>query len=98
MARRRVRIALARALGTAARADDPAVLATCATANGPVSPEAARKVEVTIREDGSLTLRRCDGTASGGETCKTRRGKVATEGLEAIRAAIPARFRPLPEG
>ncbi len=70
-----------------ALADDSAVLAEYWTDSGSLPPEYAWETSVTILEDGHLTLKHCKGYETDGPACKTRRAKVSTEALAAIRTA-----------
>jgi hypothetical protein len=83
------RIALfALALGTPAWAQD--TLATYHADNCCLPPEYAYEVNVTILQDGNLTLTRCEGYATEGPDCQTRRAQVPADALQAIRAAALA--------
>lgn len=66
------------------------VLATYHTDNCCLPPEYAFEVNVTILEDGALTLTRCEQYETEGPGCTTRRAKVPAADLEAIRAAAAA--------
>lgn len=72
---------------TAALADDAAVLAEYWTNSGSLPPEYAWETNITIHENGDLTLKHCKGYETEGPACKTRRAKVAGEALAAIRSA-----------
>lgn len=75
-------------LATASVADEPAVLATYHADNCCLPPEFAWETNVTILDDGKLTLEQCTGYATEGVGCKTRRATVSEAALQAIRAAV----------
>ena len=88
-----------------AHAEDAApVLAEYWTDSGSLPPEFAWETDVTILEDGTLTLKHCKGYETEGPACKTRRAKVSSNALAAIRTAAkdsglaekPARETDLP--
>ena len=70
-----------------ARAEDAGILAEYWTDSGSLPPEYAWETTVTIREDGTLTLKHCKGYETEGTACKHRRARVPDEALETIRAA-----------
>lgn len=74
----------------AALAKDSPVLATYYTNNCCLPPEYAYEVTVTIHEDGTLTLLRCEEYATEGPGCKTRRAKVTDAALAEILVAAGA--------
>lgn len=81
-------LALLLALSAApALAEDAPILAKYWTNNGSLPPEYAWETDVTILEDGALTLKHCTGYETEGPACKTRRTKVAEDALDAIRTA-----------
>ena len=82
---------MALALATSGLTKEAAVLAVHKTNNCCLSPEYAMDVTITIRADGKLTLRLCEGYATDSSGCITRRAKVSESVLEAIRAAALAR-------
>ncbi len=73
-----------------ASAEEAPVLAEYWTNNGSLPPDYAWETSVTILADGALTLKRCTGYETEGPACKTRRAKVASAAVEAIRAAAIA--------
>lgn len=77
-------LALVLALTLPAQAQDAAILAEYWTDSGSLPPEYAWDTTVTIREDGTLTLKHCKGYETEGPACKTRRAKVAEDALAAI--------------
>jgi hypothetical protein len=74
----------------AAFAEDSPIVATYGTHNGSLPPEYAWDNHVVIQEDGKMEVRHCKGYETEGPGCKTRRGKVTLEAIEAIRAAALA--------
>ncbi len=56
--------------------------------SGSLPPEYAWEVGVTISEDGQLVLKHCTGYETEGPACKTRKAKVSTDQMDAIRAAV----------
>lgn len=70
-----------------ARAEDAPILAEYWTDSGSLPPEYAWETTVTIREDGTLTLKHCKGYETEGPACKHRRARVADDVLETIRTA-----------
>jgi hypothetical protein len=78
---------LSLSLAPAIHAQDVDVLATYHADNCCLPPEYAWEANVTILEDGRLTLERCTGYATEGSGCKSRRAKVPEAALEAIRTA-----------
>lgn len=72
---------------TAAGAEDASLLAEYRTSSGSLPPQYAWSTNVTILDDGALTLRHCKGYETEGPACKTRRAKVPEDALSAIRAA-----------
>ena len=75
------------ALAGAGQADD-APLAGVHSNNGSVPPPYHEHMRVTVAQDGTVTLRACQGYGEG--DCITRRGSAAPAALEAIRAAAIA--------
>ena len=73
-----------------ALAQEAPVLATYYTDSGSLPPEYAWETNVTIYEDGRLTLRRCSGYETEGPACKDRKAKVDPAALDAIREAALA--------
>lgn len=73
-----------------ALAQEPPVLATYYADSGSLPPEYAWETNVTIYEDGRLTLRRCTGYETEGPACKDRKAKVEPAALQAIREAALA--------
>lgn len=74
----------------AALADDAPIFVSYGTSNGSLPPEYAWDNKVTIHEDGKLLIKHCKGYETEGSACKTRKGKVTPEAMEAIRAAALA--------
>ena len=81
---------MALALATSGLTKEPAVLARNKPNNCCLSPEYAMDVTITIRADGKLILKLCEGYATNSPGCITRRAKVSESVLEAIRAAATA--------
>ena len=81
---------MALALATSGLTKEAAVLARYKTNNCCLSPEYATDVTITIRADGKLTLKLCEGYATDSPGCINRRAKVSESVLEAIRAAATA--------
>jgi hypothetical protein len=81
-------LALTLALASPAWGQD--VLATYHTDNCCLPPEYAMEVNVTIRQDGALTLVRCDSYTNEGEGCQTRHARLTEGAVQAIRAAALA--------
>ncbi len=73
-----------------ALAQDAPVLAIYYADSGSLPPEIAWETNVTIYEDGRLTLRRCTGYETEGPACKDRKAKVPPAALDAIRKAALA--------
>lgn len=80
-------LALFLALALPVQAQEAPILAEYWTNNGSLPPEYAWETEVTIREDGALTLKHCKGYETEGPACKIRRARVDEPALDAIRAA-----------
>jgi len=70
-----------------ARAEEATVLAEYWTNSGSLPPEWYWETTVTIRADGTLTLRHCKGYETEGSACMTRHAHVSDEALKAIRTA-----------
>ena len=70
-----------------AMAEESSVFVTYGTNNGSLPPEYAWDNEVTIFESGKLEIRHCKGYATEGPDCRTRKGKVTAEAMQAIRDA-----------
>lgn len=77
-------------LPLAATAQESPIVATYGTNNGSLPPEYAWDNYVVIHEDGKMEVRHCKGYETEGAGCRTRRGKVTPEAIEAIRAAALA--------
>lgn len=73
-----------------ALAQEAPILATYYADSGSLPPEYAWETNVTIYEDGRLTLRRCTGYETEGPACKDRKAKVTPAALDAIREAALA--------
>lgn len=69
-------------------AQDAAVFATYWANSGSLPPEYAWDTTVTILENGQLTLKHCTGYETEGPACKTRKAKVTTDRMDAIRVAV----------
>jgi len=82
-------LALLAVPGSALAKDSP-VLATYHTDNCCLPPEFAHEINVTILQDGTLTLVRCEQYATEGPGCKTRRAMLTEDAMVAIRAAAEA--------
>lgn len=78
------------AIPLAALAEESPIVATYGTHNGSLPPEYAWDNHVVIHADGKIEVRHCTGYETEGPSCKSRRGKVAPEALETIRAAALA--------
>ena len=74
----------------AAVAEEAAVLVSYGTSSGSLPPEYAWDNEVIIYEDGKLVITHCKGYATEPPGCKTRKGKVSEEAMQAIRDAAIA--------
>lgn len=69
----------------AALAEDAAVFVTYGYSTGSLPPEYTYSNDVTIFEDRKLVITHCKGYATEGQGCRTRKGKVTPEAMEAIR-------------
>ncbi|HMO06137.1 MAG TPA: hypothetical protein PKD10_00630 [Paracoccaceae bacterium] len=67
---------------------DGTVLAEVYSNNGSLPPPYHQHMRLTIAEDGTVTLRACEGY--GDDACITRRGIAPPPALDAIRAAAAA--------
>lgn len=74
----------------ASQAEESPVFVSYGTSNGSLPPEYAWDNRVTIHESGKLVIIHCKGYATEGSDCRTRKGKVTAEAMEAIRAAAIA--------
>lgn len=70
-----------------ALAEDSPVFVTYGYSTGSLPPEYTYSNDITIYEDGKLVITHCKGYATEGPDCKTRKGKVTPEAMEAIRVA-----------
>lgn len=59
-----------------------------AATSGPLPPQYAWTVTMTISTDGTLALTRCKGSATEGNGCTNTTAQVSKTGLDAIRAAV----------
>lgn len=74
-------------LALPAQAQDAPILAEYWTNNGSLPPEYAWETDVTLRADGTLTMKHCKGYETEGPACKIRSAKVAEAALTAILVA-----------
>ena len=74
----------------AALADDAPVLAEYFTNSGTLPPKYAWSTVVTLREDGSLTLKHCRGYDTEGPACQLLEARVPADEVQAIRDAALA--------
>lgn len=83
--------ALLLALPFAARAGgEAAVLAEYNARSGSLPPPYAWSVDVTLRTDGQVTLKRCKGYETEGPACRLLTGTAEPARLDAIAAAVAA--------
>lgn len=73
-----------------ALAEDGPIFVTYGYSTGSLPPEFTYDNDVTIFEDGKIVITHCKGYATEGPGCKTRKGKVTAEAMNAIREAAIA--------
>lgn len=74
----------------AAQAQESPVFVTYGYSTGSLPPEYTYSNDVTILEDGKITVTHCKGYDTEGPGCRTRKGKVTEEAMQAIRDAAIA--------